>query len=216
MASGDWQKALASVRYANRPVSAEQRRLGEFAGWPLGDEPRPVAAVVLRQVLDGPLGLAEPEPVSERQVGYLRDLIGWAQAADPTVEPLPPIPPNPPTRAVASAWISYLLDRRLEEGLEALRPCRGDLVLCHWAHPMARFWHGMPQPVRAMLEGEEAAEHQRTTHVISSVGESGRVFFRLGEQRAAWAPRSAWPHKLELLARGELGQELVEYVQSPG
>lgn len=186
----DWREAVACLREAHGPPTAAQGILAARLGVELsGFEPRGVAAATLRDTVAVPLGWNQPEPATQRQIEYLAAL-----RPDDASQPwLPEL-----TRGTASAWISYFLAQGTIAALEALEPCRGDLVL--YRRRVYEPW---------LLEPDEQ-ELREETHVVSSISDSGRVNFKRIHHSAtglSGAARSAWPTQLEIIARADTAGE---------
>lgn len=182
----DWHRVVAGLREAEGPPTTAQRDLAAKIGVNLGGwEPRGVAAAILSDAVTAPLGLRAPRPATPQQIVYLAAL----RPADATHPSFPEL-----TRVTASAWISHFLARRTIAALEALAPCRGDLVL---------YWRRVYDPFAFDRDEPQLREE---THVVSSISESGKVNFRRSHRSATGlvgAALAAWPTHLEIVARAQ-------------
>lgn len=180
----DWQVPARLIRERIGKPHPEQRRLAAAYGVEVAGGPRNVVAARLREALHEALELRPAKAASVPQIRYLESLRGDRET--PVLSGL--------TRDVASAWIYAFLAEATASALERMRLGRDDLVL----YRSRRTYREQYEPWAHRKPAVRAE-----THVISSLNEEGRVFFRKTQSHFAWpGPASAaWPTRLELVAR---------------
>jgi len=116
-----------------------------------------VAAVLIESHVSSVVWGTTPKPVTKPQSGLLRQL-GHSGAVD--------------SRTIASAWIEHYYATRCADALKRWKPMRGDVVTLE--HDRLDVATG--ELYRTTTEG-----------AISSIGDSGLIYFRGGNGKCGWA-----------------------------
>ena len=154
----DWIGPLRHLQQFTGPPSARQKELANSLDLQVTDAmPWGVAAVLIESHVSSVVWGTTPKPVTEPQSGLLRQL-GHSGAVD--------------SRTIASAWIEHYYATRCADALKRWKPMRGDVVTLE--HDRLDVATG--ELYRTTTEG-----------AISSIGDSGLIYFRGGNGKCGWA-----------------------------
>jgi len=158
MVDVDWIGPLRHLQQFTGPPSARQKELANSLDLQVTDAmPWGVAAVLIESHVSSVVWGTTPKPVTEPQSGLLRQL-GHSGAVD--------------SRTIASAWIEHYYATRCADALKRWKPMRGDVVTLE--HDRLDVATG--ELYRTTTEG-----------AISSIGDSGLIYFRGGNGKCGWA-----------------------------
>jgi len=155
----DWIGPLRHLQQFTGPPSARQKELANSLDLQVTDAmPWGVAAVLIESHVSSVVWGTTPKPVTKPQSGLLRQL-GHSGAVD--------------SRTIASAWIEHYYATRCADALKRWKPMRGDVVTLE--HDRLA-WVSTGELYRTTTEG-----------AISSIGDSGLIYFRGGNGKCGWA-----------------------------
>jgi hypothetical protein len=158
MSYSDWAPAVKDLETRTSGTTLPQRELAEAVGVMLSNQPGAVAIALIEASLRPALYGTSAPLVTPKQSAFLASLGHTADCSD-----LP--------RSVASAWIDHYLSVRTLNSLRKLHPKAGDLL---------RHSKDSVDPSTGEVETEE------TDVVVSSIGSSGRVYFKGGNGYSGW------------------------------
>ena len=157
----DWSEPVRFLRERTGPATAEVLNVATLLGCPHNGEPHGVMCAIVEEWLRPVLYGNSSPPATEKQLAYLVSL------GHPKVESVIP-------RPVASAWIEYYQSIHSANALTHLKLASGDRV---------RFKGDHVEPSAGEVSGIGRG------YTVSSIGESGLVYFRGGNGKCAWPSR---------------------------
>jgi hypothetical protein len=158
MSYSDWALAVNDLEAQTSGITALQRELAETIGLKLSNEPATVAIALIEAFVRPALYGSSASLATPKQSAFLASL---GHKADNSNMPRP----------VASAWIDHYLSVRTLKSLRELQPTAGDLL---------RHSEDFVDPITGEVETVE------TDVVVSSIGSSGRVYFKGGNSYSGW------------------------------
>lgn len=169
MSYSDWAPAVNDLQARTSGITLPQGELAEAIGLKLSNEPTVVAIALIEAFLRPALYGTSAPLATPKQSAFLASL-----GHEPDSFDMP--------RSVASAWIDHYLSVRTLKSLRELQPKAGDLL---------KHSKDFVDPTTGEVETVE------TDVVVSSIGSSGRVYFKGGNSYSGWPTdlsRDVSPH----------------------
>lgn len=158
MSYSDWALAVNDLEAQTSGTTLPQRELADTIGLKLSNEPATVAIALIEAFLRPALYGNSASLATPKQSAFLASLGHKPDSSD-----MP--------RSVASAWIDHYLSVRTLTSLRELKPKAGDLL---------RHSKDFVDP------GTGEVETVETDVVVSSIGSTGRVYFKGGNSSSGW------------------------------